>query len=74
MKRQNNPYEEWKVRENLVDFGIRNYHIISLWTLLNNEQPLRNIADGKMCAVIWVFHQKMGCYFHTPNITKKIGD
>ncbi len=42
MKRQNNAYEEWKVRENLVDFVIRNYHIIFI---MNSDKQRAAIAE-----------------------------
>ena len=62
MKRQNNAYEEWKVRENLVDFAIRNYHIIFI---MNSDK--QRIAIAEFCG--WKEIGKSGIY---QNVSKGV--
>jgi hypothetical protein len=47
MKRQNNAYEEWKVRENLVDFAIRNYHIIFIMDPVKQRAAIAEYCGWK---------------------------
>jgi len=62
VKRQNNAYEEWKVRENLVDFVIRNYHIIFI---MNPDKQRAAIAE--YCG--WKFDKNAYKQWISPNGT-----